>query len=191
MRKAIFIDRDGVINENVGDLVKPEQLKFLPGASEAIKNINASEYLAIIITNQPHIAKGFCTFEDMDKIHARMKDLLHERGARVDAIYVCPHHPKKGFEGEVPELKIACDCRKPKPGLILQAIKEHNIDPAKSWMIGDSKSDVVAGQGAGVKTIFVITGGGSGATHEDSLQDVKPDFVKKDLGEAVELILKI
>ena len=187
MKKAIFLDRDGVINKNADDITTPEKFEMLPGVSEAIKKINDSGYLAIIITNQPIISKGFCTFDDLKKIHDKMNAELAEAGAHIDAIYVCPHHPKKGFEGEVSELKIDCDCRKPKPGLIKQAIAEHDIDTKESWMIGDSPSDIAAGKAAGVKTVLVSDGGGSGAAHE-AIIDTEPDAVKKDLEEAVDYI---
>jgi D-glycero-D-manno-heptose 1,7-bisphosphate phosphatase len=189
-RRAIFLDRDGVINKQMDSLHKVEDFKLLSGVVDAVKKINKSKYLVIIITNQPDIAKGFCTFEDMDKIHEKMKGLLYEKGAHIDDIYICPHHPEKGFEGEVKELKIECECRKPKPGLLLKAIKEHNIDSEQSWMIGDSKMDVAAGQRAGLKTIFLRAGGGSGSKEEKDYENIRPDFIKKDLKEAVDLIFK-
>lgn len=188
MKKAIFLDRDGVINENVKDMNRVEQFVMLPNVSKAIKKINDAGYLAIIITNQPIIAKGFLSFETLENIHEKMKDELRKDGAHIDDIFVCPHHPKKGFPGEIVELKIDCACRKPKPGLFLQAIKKYNIDVSKSWMIGDSKSDVVAAKNAGINSIF-IPDKGSGAEHETKLKEVKPDFEKKDLMDAVKLIL--
>jgi len=189
MNKAIFLDRDGVINDNVNNLVEPSQFKMLPGASEAIKKINDSGYLVVLITNQPVIAKGFCTFEGMNKIHEKMNDFLAEKGARLDKVYICPHHPKKGFPGEVPELKIDCDCRKPKSGLFLKAIKELDIDAVQSWSIGDSHGDTEAAKKVGIKTIFLTSGGGAGSKQEKELGYVKSDYVKYDLLEAVEFIL--
>ena len=189
MKKAVFLDRDGVINENVENLTKVSQFKLIAGAAEAIKRLNDAGYLVVVITNQPIIAKGFCTFEEMEKIHDKMKKLLAKKGAHIDRIYICPHHPEKGFPGEVPELKIDCSCRKPKPGLFLQAIKELDINIKESWSIGDSKSDVEASKKAGIRTIFLSLGGGSGAKHELELKDVKPDYIKKDLSEAVDFIL--
>lgn len=189
MKKAVFLDRDGVINQNVKDLTKPEQFVLIKGIPEAIKKLNDNGYLIIIVTNQPIIAKGFCTFEEMDKIHEKMKKLLATKGAFIDAIYTCPHHPEKGFSGEVPELKIICECRKPKPGLLLKAIKEHNIDRKKSWAIGDSKIDTAAGKAAGIKTIFLTSGGSSGSREERELVNVKPDKVFYDLKEAVDYII--
>ena len=150
-QKAIFLDRDGTINKMVGFVTKPEQFELIEGAAEAIKAINKSGYLAIVVTNQPVIARGDCTFEELQTIHDKMETELGKAGAFVDAIYVCPHHTDKGFEGERPEYKCNCDCRKPKPGLLLQAAKDFNIDLSESYMIGDSHRDVEAGENAGVK----------------------------------------
>lgn len=150
-QKAIFLDRDGTINKMVGFVTKPEQFELIEGAAEAIKAINKSGFLAIVVTNQPVIARGDCTFEELQTIHDKMETELGKVGAFVDAIYVCPHHTDKGFEGERPEYKCNCDCRKPKPGLLLQAAKDFNIDLAESYMIGDSHRDVEAGENAGVK----------------------------------------
>lgn len=150
-QKAIFLDRDGTINKMVGFVTKSEQFELLPGVAGAIKTINKSGYLVIVITNQPVIARGDCTFEQLQAIHNKMETELGKEGAFVDAIYVCPHHTDKGFSGERPEYKCDCDCRKPKPGLLLQAAKDFNIDLAQSYMIGDSDRDVRAGENAGVK----------------------------------------
>lgn len=156
-QKAIFLDRDGTINKMVGFVTKPEQFELIEGAAEAIKAINKSGYLAIVVTNQPVIARGDCTFEELQTIHDKMETELGKVGAFVDAIYVCPHHTDKGFEGERPEYKCNCDCRKPKPGLLLQAAKDFNIDLSESYMIGDSHRDVEAGENAGVrKSIKVV-----------------------------------
>ena len=154
-QRAIFLDRDGTINRYVGFLRDIEQFELLPGAAEAIRRINASGYLAIVVTNQPVIARGEVTREQLREIHDKMETLLGREGAYVDAIYYCPHHPHRGYPGEVAELKINCDCRKPKPGLLLQAAEDYNIDLTKSWMIGDSQSDMQAGEAAGCKTALV------------------------------------
>ncbi len=154
-QKAIFLDRDGTINEYVGFLRKPEELALIPGAAEAIRLINTSGYLAIVITNQPVIARGEVSVAQLDEIHRKMATLLGREGAYIDALYYCPHHPDKGFEGEVPELKIECDCRKPKPGLLLRAAEDYNIDLTRSYMIGDSESDVIAGEKAGCHSILI------------------------------------
>lgn len=150
-QKAIFLDRDGTINKYVGFLRNIDDFELIKGVAEAIKLINQSGYLAIVVTNQPVIARGEVTWEELNEIHKKMATLLGKEGAYVDGIYVCPHHPDKGFEGERPEYKIDCDCRKPKPGLLLQAAKDFNIDLSESYMIGDSHRDVEAGENAGVK----------------------------------------
>ena len=155
-QKAIFLDRDGTINKYVGFLTKPEEFDLLPGVAEAIRQINHSGYLCIVVSNQPVIARGDCTFEQLQEIHDKMETLLGQEGAFVDAIYYCPHHPDKGFEGERPAYKIDCNCRKPKPGLLLQAAKDWNIDLSQSYMIGDSDRDVEAGNAAGCKQSFFI-----------------------------------
>lgn len=163
-QKAIFLDRDGTINKYVGFLREIEQFELLPNTSEAIKKINNSGYLAIVVTNQPVVARGEVTFEQLDQIHNKMETLLGKDGAYLDGIYFCPHHPHKGFEGEIPELKVECECRKPKPGMLFQAAKDFNIDLSKSWMIGDSDNDILAGENAGCFTARV--------TEKDSLYDI-------------------
>lgn len=149
-QKAIFLDRDGTINKYVGFLDNIDKFELLEGTIEAIKLINNSEYLTIVVTNQPCVARGELTFCELDEIHNKMETLLGEQGAFIDAIYFCPHHPHKGYEGEVKELKIECECRKPKPGMLLKAAEEYNIDLRQSFMIGDSDNDILAGNNAGV-----------------------------------------
>ena len=154
-QKAFFLDRDGTINKYVGYLRTPEQFELLEGVGEAVRKINLSGYLAIVITNQPVIARGEVTADGLQKIHNKMETMLGKEGAYLDGIYYCPHHPDKGFSGEVEELKIVCECRKPKAGLLLQAAKDFNIDLSQSWMIGDSENDVLAGKNAGCKTALI------------------------------------
>ncbi len=154
-QKAIFLDRDGTINKYIGFLRDINEFELLPKASEAIRKINESEYLAIVVSNQPVIARGELTVEGLDEIHNKMETLLGKDGAYVDDIFYCPHHPDRGFDGEVMELKIVCGCRKPKPGMLLQAAEKYNIDLAQSWMIGDSERDILAGKSAGCKTILL------------------------------------
>lgn len=156
-QKAVFLDRDGTINKYVGFLRDIDDFELLPGVAEAVKLINASGYLAIVVTNQPVIARGEVTVPQLQEIHNKMETLLGAEGAYLDAIYYCPHHPHKGYEGEVPELKIDCDCRKPKPGMLLKAAEEYNIDLSQSWMIGDGENDIKAGKAAGCRTALIGT----------------------------------
>ena len=157
-QKAIFLDRDGTINKYVGFLRNIDDFELIDGVADAIKKINSSGYLAIVVTNQPVIARGEVTYNQLDEIHNKMETLLGNEGAYVDAIYFCPHHPHKGYEGEVPELKIDCDCRKPKPGMLFNAAKDYNIDLSKSYMIGDDDNDVLAGEAAGCRSIKLNKG---------------------------------
>ena len=154
-QRAVFLDRDGTINKYVGFLRKPEEFELLNGVAEAIRRINQSGYLAIVVTNQPVIARGEVTWEGLDEIHRKMETLLGQEGAYLDDIFVCPHHPDRGFPGERLEYKMDCDCRKPKPGMLRKAAEKYNIDLAESWMIGDSQRDVVAGMAAGCQTVLL------------------------------------
>lgn len=154
-QKAIFLDRDGTINKYVGFLRDIDDFELLLGVADAIKKINNSGYLAIVVTNQPVIARGEVTFDELTEIHNKMETLLGNEGAFLNAIYFCPHHPDKGFEGEVTELKIDCECRKPKPGMLLEAANEFNIDLRKSWMIGDGENDTKAGEAAGCRWLRI------------------------------------
>lgn len=175
-QKAVFLDRDGTINEYVGFLRDIDDLKLIDGVAEAIKKINASGYLCIIVTNQPVIARGEVTVPQLEDIHNKMETELGLSGAYIDGIYYCPHHPHKGYEGEIAELKIDCDCRKPKPGMLLKAAENFNIDLGASFMIGDSESDIKAGNAAGCKSILVANEGDYG--QYDTLDTVK-SFVDK------------
>ena len=154
-QKAIFLDRDGTINRHIGTLRHIDEPELLEGAAEAIRRINASGYLAIVVTNQPVIARGEVTYEGLQEIHNKMETLLGQEGAYLDAIYFCPHHPHSGYEGEVRELKIECECRKPKPGMLLQAAKDYNIDLSQSWMVGDGENDMLAGLAAGCQVMMI------------------------------------
>ena len=156
-QKAIFLDRDGTINKYVGFLRNTDDFELIPGVAEAIKAINESGYLAIVVTNQPVIARGEVTYEQLQEIHNKMETLLGKQGAYLDAIYFCPHHPHKGYEGEVSELKIECECRKPKPGMFLKAAEDFNIDLCQSWMVGDGENDIKAGKAAGCSTALIGT----------------------------------
>ena len=185
-QRAIFIDRDGTINISKGFISKADDLELIPGSIEAIKAINKSGALAIVITNQPVIARGECSFEELHNIHNKLKTLLGEKGAFVDDIFYCPHHPDKGFEDEVPELKFDCECRKPKTGMIDEAVKKYNIDLSKSYMVGDSTMDLETARNAGVKSVLVDTG----FAGNDGKYDRSCDIEAKNLFDAVEKIIK-
>ena len=157
-QKAIFLDRDGVINKYVGFLRSIDEFELIEDVVRAINKINKSDYLAIVVTNQPVIARGEVTVEKLHVIHNKMETLLGNQGAYLDAVYYCPHHPHKGYEGEVPQLKIECNCRKPKPGMLLKAAEDFNIDLSQSWMVGDSENDILAGKNAGCKTVLIGKG---------------------------------
>lgn len=157
-QKAIFLDRDGTINKYVGFLRNIDNFELIDGVAEAIRKINESGYLAVVVTNQPVVARGEVSFEELEEIHNKMETLLGKEGAYLDAIYYCPHHPHKGYEGERPELKIDCDCRKPKPGMLLKAAVDFNIDLSRSWMVGDGENDIQAGINAGCKTVLLSNG---------------------------------
>ena len=184
-QKAIFLDRDGTINVHIPFLVNKEDFKLIDGVSEAIKLINGSEYLCIVVTNQPIIARGESTVENLNEIHKRMETLLGKDGAYIDGLYYCPHHPDKGFEGEIPELKINCDCRKPKTGMLLQAAKDYNIDLSKSIMIGDTTLDIKMAENAGMKSILVLTG----EAGKDNKYNASANIVADNLLTAIKMIL--
>lgn len=184
-QKCIFLDRDGTINEYVGFLRKKEDLKLMPGVVEAIRKINNSEYLCIVVTNQPVVARGEVTFDELEEIHKRLETLLGNEGVYVDDIYYCPHHPDKGFDGEVPELKFECDCRKPKTGMIRKASEKYNIDVEESFIIGDSTLDIMLGKNANMQSTLVLTG----QAGQDNKYDVEPDMVANDLEDAIDKIM--
>lgn len=154
-QRAVFFDRDGTLNKYKGFLTHAKDLELVDGAVQAVKAVNSKGYLAIVVTNQPVIARGECSIEELRNIHNKLETLLGADGAYINAIYFCPHHPDKGFEGERMEYKIKCGCRKPQPGMLLKAADDFNIDLSASWMIGDSESDVVAGKNAGCKTAYI------------------------------------
>ena len=179
-QKAIFLDRDGTINKLKGFLTDINEFELIDGVSEAIKLINSSEYLAIVVTNQPVIARGEVTLEELNEIHNKMETLLGLEGAFLNDIFFCPHHPDKGFEGERIEYKIDCECRKPKPGMLLKAAEKYNIDLSQSWMIGDGKNDILAGKNAGCKTALIST---NDETYGEDIKDADLlSIVKKILG---------
>lgn len=179
-RPAIFLDRDGVICKDMDTKPYAKDFDLLEGVADAIKTINKSDYLSVVVTNQPMIAKGFVSFDEVYQTHKKMETLLGEKGAYLNKIYFCPHHPEKGFEGEVKALKINCNCRKPKPGMLIQAQKDLNIDLKNSWMIGDKESDMIAGKNAGCKTILIS---------DKNIKSENTDFICKNLQAALKIIL--
>jgi histidinol-phosphate phosphatase family protein len=183
-QRAVFLDRDGTLIPDMDCLRSADGLELLPGVSEALHELNLQGWRTVVVTNQPVIAKGFCDETELQKIHNKMESLLGREHAFIDRIYFCPHHPEKGFPGERPELKIACDCRKPKTGMIQKAVAELNIDLSQSWLIGDTTTDIQTAKNAGVKSILVRTG----SAGRDGKFDAAPDFVCNDLRQAVEII---
>lgn len=171
-QKAIFLDRDGTINKYVGFLRDIDEFELLPGVAEAIGKINRSGYLAIVVTNQPVIARGEVGWEELQEIHNKMETLLGLEGVYLDGIYFCPHHPHKGYEGEILELKFDCDCRKPKPGMLLKAAEDFNIDLSQSWMTGDGENDIKAGEVAGCKTALIGEGNFNQSITGNSLLEI-------------------
>ena len=182
-QKAIFLDRDGTINKYVGFLRNIDDFALIEGAAEAIRRINGSGYLAIVVTNQPVVARGEVTFAQLREIHNKMETLLGLEGAYLDGIYFCPHHPHGGYEGEVAALKIDCDCRKPKPGMLLRAAEDFNIDLSQSWMVGDGKHDVLAGKNADCKTAYLKN------AEQDCAEARAADLICDSLLDAVKHIL--
>jgi mannose-1-phosphate guanylyltransferase/phosphomannomutase len=183
-QRAIFLDRDGVLNVDHSYIATPDQLELYPFTAEAIKKINHSNFLTAVVTNQPAVARNLCSEEELRVIHNKLDTLLGNEGAKLDALYYCPHHPDKGFPDENPIYKIDCDCRKPKPGMLLQAAASFNIDLTQSFMIGDDERDIEAGKNAGVTTIGVRTGKG---LKESKTQ---PDYMFENVSAAVDFILQ-
>ena len=186
-QQAIFLDRDGTMNVLKGFLHSADEFELLPNVADAVTKVNASRYLAIVATNQPVIARGECTWEELERIHMKMETELGKQGAYIDDLFFCPHHPHKGYEGEISELKFDCDCRKPRTGMIKQAAEKYNIDLTKSWYVGDTTTDIQTGIHAGMKTVLVRTG----EAGKDGKYPVKADYEAEDLLEAVELILSL
>lgn len=177
---AVFLDRDGTINVDKHYVHRPADWEWIPGAPEAIRRLNDAGYKVVVVSNQSAIARGMCKQEDVDRLHQFVSEALEKIGARVDAYYFCPHHPEFGD-------KVVCDCRKPKPGLILQAAKDLRIDLGRSWLVGDKSSDIAAAKAAGIKGILVKTGYGT----EDMHKEPRPEFVVADLTAACDIISPI
>jgi D-glycero-D-manno-heptose 1,7-bisphosphate phosphatase len=185
-QRAVFIDRDGTISEEVGYINHVSRFRLFPYAPAAIKRLNENGWLAIVITNQAGVARGYFSEDTIQAVHDAMTNELKSNGAQLDAVYYCAHHPSVGE----PPYRFDCDCRKPKPGLILRAAKNFDIDLKKSWMVGDRYSDVELARNAGVKSMFVLSGYGRGEwEHQRASWTEQPDLVAEDLLEAVRLIV--
>jgi histidinol-phosphate phosphatase family protein len=182
---VVFVDRDGTLNEEISHLKHPDQLRLLPGVAEAVRRLNGSEYRVCVATNQPVVARGDVSFAELRAIHDRLETLLGRGGAYLDRIYVCPHHPHRGYAGERPELKIDCACRKPGTGMVDRAGGDFNLDRARSWFVGDTTVDVETARRAGLRSVVVETGYGG----RDGRHAVEADYVVPGFGEAVHLIL--
>ncbi|MBN1951671.1 MAG: HAD-IIIA family hydrolase [Bacteroidales bacterium] len=182
-QKAIFLDRDGVLNEDKGLITRHEDLILYPFAAEAVKKINQSEFKAIVVTNQPVIARNLCTFEELRTIHNKLDTELGKSRAKLDGLYFCPHHPDRGYPEERKEYKVECLCRKPQPGMLLDAAFDFNIRLDQSFMIGDHERDIQAGINAGCITVGVRTGSGLKNTA------FIPDFMFSNVGEAVNFLV--
>ncbi len=186
-RRAVFIDRDGTISEEVGYVNHPSRYRVFPYAAEAIRRLNEAGWLAILITNQAGVARGYFTEEIIGQVHTLLTQELEGGGARLDAIYYCPHHPSVGK----PPYRFDCDCRKPRPGLLLRAAADLDIDIASSWMVGDRYSDTELARNAGARAAFVLTGYGRGEwEYQRGEWKHQPDLVAENLLEAVQTITK-
>ena len=182
MNRAVFIDRDGTLSEEVGYINHPERFRLFPYAGKAIKRLNDNGWLAIVTTNQAGVARGYFSEEMIETVHKGMKDKLAINGARLDAIYYCAHHPSVGE----PPYRFDCDCRKPKPGLITRAATDFDVDLKNSWMVGDRYSDIQMARNAGVKSAFVLSGYGRGEwEHQRQSWTEQPDMVAENLLQVV------
>jgi len=181
----VFLDRDGTLNREVGHLRSADQLELLPGVERAIRRLNESEYRCCVVTNQPVIARGECSFEELRRIHGKLETLLGRDGAFLDRIYWCPHHPERGFPGERAEMKFECNCRKPRTGMIERALQEFNVARERSWLVGDGSVDIETARRAGLRSILVETGQAGLDYREWAI----PDVVVPDLEDAVAFML--
>ena len=184
-QKCIFLDRDGTINIHKGLITNPQEIELEKYVAEAIRKINSSEFITVVITNQPQVARGLCSLKDIENINKRLKTLLGENGVYVEDIYFCPHHPDKGYPEENKDYKIKCKCRKPDIELIEKAKLKYNIDLENSWFIGDTTIDIQTGINANMNTILLNTG----EAGRDGKYNVKPDYVCNNILDAVNIII--
>jgi D-glycero-D-manno-heptose 1,7-bisphosphate phosphatase len=186
-RPAVFIDRDGTLTEEVGYVNHPSRLRLLPRSAEAVRRLNEAGIPAVVVTNQAGLARGYFTEAVMSAVNVELAAQLARGNARVDGIYICPHHPT---EGE-PPYRQRCECRKPKPGLLLRAAEEMNLDLSRSIMVGDKPSDLEVAPVVGARSVLVLTGYGRGEwEYQQDRFRVRPDYVAPDLFDAVEWALK-
>jgi mannose-1-phosphate guanylyltransferase / phosphomannomutase len=185
-QRCVFLDRDGTINIYRGLISREDEFDLEPHAAEAICALNSAGWLAIVVTNQPVVARGMCDIKDVDHIHAKMETLLGKEGAYLDDCAFCPHHPDKGYPEENPNYKIVCGCRKPKIGLITECAKKYNIDLARSWIVGDTTTDIQTGVNAGLHTALVLTG----EAGKDSKYAVSPEFTADNILDAIKKIIE-
>jgi len=185
-RPAVFLDRDGTVMVEKDFLGDPAGVELLPRAAEAIQLLNQRGYLAIVVTNQSGVARGYINEDDVRAVNARLQDVLQRAGAKVDEIFYCPHFP----DGVIPAYRMACDCRKPRTGLARRALEMFEIDMSRSAMIGDRAADIEFGHNLGLPSILVLTG--YGHAEKERMEDEflpAPDFIAADLREAVNWIL--
>jgi D-glycero-D-manno-heptose 1,7-bisphosphate phosphatase len=185
-RPAVFIDRDGTLTEEVGYVNHPDRLRLLPRSAAAVRRLNEAGIAAVVATNQAGIARGYFSDEVMTAVHQRLVAELKRSGAHLDGLYVCPHHPTEG----TPPLRVDCDCRKPKPGLLLRAASELDLDLGASTVVGDKASDLAVARPVGAHGVLVLTGYGLGEwEYRRAHFPVAPDHVATDLLDAVEWVI--
>lgn len=185
-RAAVFLDRDGTINEEVDFVRTPDELVLIPGAGDAVRRINKAGLVTCVISNQSGVARGFYTEADLAGIHAKFERDLAVAGGRIDRIYYCPHHPTRG----VPPYDVVCECRKPAPGMLRQGAREFDVDLTRSFVVGDRDVDIQVARSVGAYAVLVLTGYGRKTREEIAGTDTVPDYVASDLPEAVTHILQ-
>lgn len=188
LRPVVFLDRDGTLNEEVGYIHNVSDLNLIKGAAAAVKKLNDAGVAAVLATNQSGVARGYYPEEHIHKLHERLVSLLAQGGAKLDALYYCPHLP----EGSVAPFNCICECRKPEPGMVTRALSEHQeeFDPKRTYVVGDKSTDVELAQKCGAKGVLVTTGFGQDVLDGKYQWPVKPDYIGKDLTDAVDWILK-
>jgi len=186
LRRAVFLDRDGTVADEVGYVNHASRIRLLSGSAEAVKRVREAGFLAVVVTNQAGVARDYFEEFVVHQANRRLVELLEREGAALDGIYYCPHHPREG----APPYRQDCQCRKPRPGMLLQAAEDLGIDLTRSYMVGDGLVDVGAARAAGVLPVMVLTGYGRGhLEHRRSRWTVEPEHIAEDLSAAVDWIL--